>query len=860
MNQSNLPTRQSLAASPTPREAYSSGSPGSPQIVQAEPALSLLEILLRHKGKMIACVVAAMFLGVVYQLASDKVYESTAEVFVQKTRDGQPNSPLSPKGMSAGLPSTHARLLESSEVLLAAMNAPEVAESETLAEFGDDEAQKLRHLQKNLSVVSSKESEVVTVSFRSNVPEDAAAIVNAVVRAYRNKLRVVISVPSEVAEQIADEDFTPRSMMDEEILAARLMTLSEELTAAEVALETTDIRYREAQKAAGDLNRLAALLTEAGGDSRAHGLGEVAYLRAELARLEQQMEGMPESWGPSHKIRGPVQRQVDALRYQIKNLRQSAAGNMLGLLASSRDHAATRVDELNARIATQQARAAQLAQLPVEVYQPGRVPSKKVAPKGLKTMGIAVFLGLAAGLILVLRSEMNNPAPAPGINGNNLNGHAGQMRVTDTTEAAQGLAMKALPRLMRGEDMAAAVAAESDAPPMLGLVPEVPTGSRLTSPNFDATASSIHQIRAVLQVQARSQDTKAFAFTSPRRGAGKTSVAIGVASSLAMSGTRTLVVDCDLAGRISRGQTGAPAKNGQAPGTTTDKTNGKVTFDRFGPLDPEGSSAENASMDNIVIEQGYLSENETQALSNEHAGKVGVTGMLDGAPLEQCAVDATVPGLSLLPAVNAHTHHIGKMSDAFIRRLIDEARNTYDLVLFDTGPVPGSVEALLVTSQVDGVIVVVPQGEARQALDRTMSYLKVVGAKVTGTVFNRASNAPEPGDISPDHPNLAGAAAAAAGAEAKRSVVEHAGDNGEDPLVELEQQQNHADQDDGEFLAGDAPLGSGILAAAVFSDADSGYDNQDWKLEETSDFNGSVDELFGKIDGENKNGHGPKPS
>lgn len=865
MNQSNLPTRHSPAALPTPGSAYvplsSPGSPGSPRIVQAEPALSLLEILLRHKGKMIACVLIAMILGVVYQLTADKVYESTAEVFIQKTRDGQPNSPLSPKGMSAGLPSTHARLLESSEVLLAALNTPKVADSPTMAEFGDDQEKKLRHLQKNLTVAWSKESEVVTVSYRSNVPQDAADIVNAVVGAYLLNLKVVVDqAPPAVADATPTQNPGPRGVMDEEILAARLMTLSEELTAAEVALETADIRHREAMKVDGDLNRLSSLLAEAGGDSRSHGLGEIAYLRAELARLEQQMEGMPDSWGPSHKIRGPVQRQVDALRYEIGNLRHSVAANMLALIASNREHAATRVDELRARIATQQARAAQLAQLPVDVFQRGRVPSKKVAPKGVKTMGIAVFLGLAAGLVLVLRSEMNNPAPAPGMapapgNGSTRGLDVGQRQVTDTTGSAVG----ALPRLMRGEDMAAAFTTADDGPPMLGLVPEAPTGSRLTSPNFDATASSIHQIRAVLQVQARSQDTKAFAFTSPRRGAGKTSVAIGVASSLAMSGTRTLVVDCDLAGRISRGQTGAPAKdkNGQTNGHASDSGSGQVTFDRFGPLDPEGSSAENASMDNIVIEQGYVSEDVSHSLSHEHVGKVGVTGMLDGAPLEQCVVQATVPGLSLLPAVNAHTRHIGKMSDAFIRRLIDEARESYDLVLFDTGPVPGSVEALLVTSQVDGVIVVVPQGEARQALDRTMSYLKVVGAKVTGTVFNRASDAPQPGEISADYPNLAGAAAAAAGAEAGRQVVEHAGDNGEDPLVELEKQQNHADKDDGDFLAGDAPLGSGILAAAVFSDADSGYDNQDWKLEETSDFNGSVDELFGEIDGQKKNGHKP---
>ncbi|MEO1236172.1 MAG: hypothetical protein AAFX76_05220 [Planctomycetota bacterium] len=149
------------------------------------------------------------------------------------------------------------------------------------------------------------------------------------------------------------------------------------------------------------------------------------------------------------------------------------------------------------------------------------------------------------------------------------------------------------------------------------------------------------------------------------------------------------------------------------------------------------------------------------------------------------------------------------------------------------------------TSQVDGVVVVVPQGEERAALSRTMSYLKVVGAAVTGTVFNRASNAPKPGAAAAAGNGVAGAAASAAADADQRHALDKAGN---DALIELEKQQQQQDaKDDGEFLEGDAPLGSGILAAAVFSDADSAYASDDWKLKETSEFTGSVDELFGEI-------------
>ncbi|MEM6459104.1 MAG: hypothetical protein AAF710_06905 [Planctomycetota bacterium] len=855
-------------ASPDAPPALAAPAAAPPPIVQAEPALSLLEIGLRNRGKLIACGVLALTLGVIYQLTATPQFQSTAEVFVLTDRAARDDAPLAPGGLAAGMPSTQAALLGSNPVLLAALEDPAVNRTATIAGI-ETPARRLRHLQTSLDIGWSEDTETVSVTYRDEVPADTAAVVNGVVHAYLKQLR--LPVGDDAAGPTTDPDAdaelaavfeapgsadgsTPGEpgVLDEQMIAAGLMALSEQRTTTQSEFEAAAMRYDKALNTADNPTQLAALLTESGVDPRNLGLAELAFLRAELARLDQQLAGMPASWGPQHKVRGPIQRQAEALRGEVRVLRTAASDAMLGLLQTQRDGAADRLAELDRRIAADQARAAALARPPVDFFQPALEPIDKVAPRGVQTMGIALFLGLAAGLALTLRSEMKRPSTAAA-----LPPAAAPARAVVADDPPAPL------RLGRSEDLAAGPGPDApginapgiDTPPLLGQVPEVPAGSRLTSPNFDATASSIHQIRAVLQVQARKHQHAAFAFTSPRRGAGKTSVTIGVASSLAMSGTRTLVVDCDLAGRIARGQTTPPGSSHPVSGSETSAAdngqhvNGQA-HDPFGPIDPAGSSAENASLDNIAREQGYVSDDDERALASEAAGQIGITGVLDGAPLEKCVVPATVPGLALLPAVHATTAHIGKMSDRFIRELIDRARADYDLVLFDTGPVPGSVEALLVTSQADGVIVVVPQGEQKSALDRTMSYLKVVGAKVAGTVFNRSAHAPDPGRADDRHASLGGAAAMAAAAGASRHAVDHAGDGGEDPLVELERQQNAAD-DDGEYLAGDAPLGSGILAAAVFSDADSDYANQDWKLEETSEFNGSVEELFGKVDDDN---------
>jgi Mrp family chromosome partitioning ATPase len=229
----------------------------------------------------------------------------------------------------------------------------------------------------------------------------------------------------------------------------------------------------------------------------------------------------------------------------------------------------------------------------------------------------------------------------------------------------------------------------------------------------DRAALCIHEIRALLEIRAQTGGAQAFAITSSGKGAGKTSLTVGLASSLALSGTRTLLVDCELAGRTKS----TPSPN----------------------ADPaKGQASPPQRLDEVMLLMGYLDEHDTDIFLLPEDARVGLVAMLDGDSLEQCVVHTSVPGLSILPAVSAQPHHIGKMSCHFIRRLIAEARQQYDMILFDTGPIPGSVEALFVASEVDEVILIVSRGELQNRVDKTIAHLKMIGARLAGTVFNRA--------------------------------------------------------------------------------------------------------------------------
>ncbi|MEM9414121.1 MAG: Wzz/FepE/Etk N-terminal domain-containing protein [Planctomycetota bacterium] len=765
------------------------GQVGSPPPVA--PPRSLIEILLHRKWTVVFWVVLGLGLGALYQYCTPPKFESSAQIVVLGANTDSPASPLASAGLSTGVPSTHASILLSTPVLEQALQDPAVAESTLLHGV----AHPLHFLRKELKVSASDETETVSIRFIGEDPIEAAALVTAIVHAYfaHQGLPVRGMGPSE-------GDHPTTSVMDEQVIASQLLYLSQQVGEARINADLARARRDRAIASVQDISQLQQLLKEAGADTQTIGVVNLMAMNAQLSRLAQQLQSMPESWGAEHRLRVPVQQQYDALAERYYMAEQRVRQQAISQLESAYLQADTHLGDLEERFTELQAQAELARTSSVRVIDPPRVATRKSSPIAIKSLGVAGFLGLILGGFFAVRSEMRSPtAVAP--SDPHQHGADGPWEVASVSPTA----------LMRSQDDLEQVETVRDIP-LLGAVPELSTGDRLTTPNFTSTASSIHQIRAVLQVQAHAQGTQSYAFTSPRRGAGKTSVAIGVASSLAVAGTRTLVVDCDLAGRIVRGQTGRPANPGH--------------IDPFGPIDRQIGSPQNQSLDDIAVGQGYIKDDTQRTpVASQAQPKVGIVGMLEGRPLDQCAVKATVDGLWLLPASEAETHHIGQMSDAFIRNLLDQARDQFDLVLFDTGPVPGSVEALLVTSQVDGVIVVVPQGESGKALDRTVSYLKVVSAKVIGTVFNHA----KPG--APDSFEKAAASAEHAAPRASKR-----GDDVSDE-DELADDIGH----DIDEAMGSVPLGSGILAAAVFADKNSGFASDDWELRGTSEFPGDTE-------------------
>jgi capsular exopolysaccharide synthesis family protein len=214
---------------------------------------------------------------------------------------------------------------------------------------------------------------------------------------------------------------------------------------------------------------------------------------------------------------------------------------------------------------------------------------------------------------------------------------------------------------------------------LLGILPNLP--DRLSDPGQASIAAHcVHQIRTMLQINsAMMTDRRAYSVTSASSGDGKTSLTLALGLSFAASGSRTLLIDSDLVGA----------------GLTA----------RLGMNGPEG-----------ILE-----------------------AMTSGNLLEYVK-QTDVSDLAILPVGLAQLHHAGIFSPQAVRRLVNEAKKHYEIILIDTGPILGSIEATPVAAASDGVILTVARGQQRPLVEKALAHLNSIGARVAGVVFNRAQS------------------------------------------------------------------------------------------------------------------------
>jgi Mrp family chromosome partitioning ATPase/uncharacterized protein involved in exopolysaccharide biosynthesis len=274
---------------------------------------------------------------------------------------------------------------------------------------------------------------------------------------------------------------------------------------------------------------------------------------------------------------------------------------------------------------------------------------------------------------------------------------------------------------------------------ILGLLPHLPD-SDVDAEQSMMAAHAVHQIRTMLERPRAEGENSVLAITSASPGAGKTSLAMALGLSFAASGAKTLLIDCDLigGGLTAKMKWVARRRLGQIL-----RREGLITAEQLTSALAAAKTAR-CRVGQMLVLNGLVTQADIdRALEAQSGELVGLREALNGDPINECITATGTPGLFLLPLGSAQRHHAAHLSAAGLQSLIDRVRPWFDVVLIDTGPVCGSLEASVVAMVAEEVVLTVARGDQRPLVQRAIDQLIASGANIAGIVLNRADS----GDI-----------------------------------------------------------------------------------------------------------------
>ena len=642
------------------------------------PGKNLLQTLWRRRG-IVGVAVAILFVfALIRAMIATPIYRSSAQIYVD-----QGGARVIGEEM-AGIPrpnflNTQAELMKKTAVLVIAKNTPGLEEMKTFA----GTASVIESLRDGLDVSVGTKDDIITASFDSPYPDEAAAIVNAVVDAYisfnADQDQSQVADVRKLSQQYEQELESKTKQMlefkrvygvlsfdagDGNIVMKRLASLSDALTAAHLETLTIKSAYEEALKAVeADPSRMAQLKEIQRSGLVLTGTQE-EEIRREISILQQRLGDLKQQYLESHPIPRSYQSRIDRLNVMyVEALRQRhlAAQSREADLQRSFEEQQRQAMELNAKAAEyakleseveltrklfDDTRAKQISQanvgsLKITTLERGRVNMVPVAPR--KSM--IVFQGLMLGLIL-------------------------------------GVGVALLDQRFRSADEITAALKT----PILGVIPAIPgrpavktLGKRVHLDPTSDIAEAYRTVRTAVYFGVPKGEARTLLITSPHAGDGKSTLASNVAIAMAQAGQRVLLIDADF----------------------REPTQHRI----FG-------------------------------LNNDN----GLSGVLAGRDTVEHAVQASpVKGLDIITSGPIPPNPSELLNSEVVAELLDLLIERYDQVLIDSPPVMPVTDARILAAMCDVTVMVLrAEKSTRRASQAAIDGLRAVGARIVGLVVNSA--------------------------------------------------------------------------------------------------------------------------
>lgn len=532
---------------------------------------TVVEVLWRRRSTLAATIALFVLASVAYLLVSPKIYSSTAQVYVEQGGQSVLGERSDAAARSENFLYTQAEVVKSSAVLSQALAEIGAGKLKTFAGITGDPVDWLKNTS-DFSVEVGKKGDVLNISMESPYPDEAAGIVNSVVKAFvaeQTRQRqatggemVKILRAEEADLQKERESVLGRiealkqqsgilSFKDEKqnTALAHLAALSNSYTTAQLA--TVDLRA-ELQSAQTILDRpeaISSYVQSMQTKSRDAGDKEYDELRSNLSQLMLSVTANGTLAGSNNprmialnadvamlkkriadKEKAIVQARVQDLAMQLAsaedkerqlkaaldseqkaNLALVPQAETYAKLEADADRIQKQCDQIDARITQVDTNSTSAGALNVQVLDNARVASRPIKPRKPLVLAIAAFAGLLFGSTLCMLREWQDP----------------RLRRPDEVVNALGVPVVAIvPRI----------------PPQLTVADR---GQLVHIDPMSPAAEAYRALRTAVNF-GPVRDARTIAIVSPLPGDGKSTTASNLAIALAEAGHRTLLIDADM--------------------------------------------------------------------------------------------------------------------------------------------------------------------------------------------------------------------------------------------------------------------------------------------------------------------------
>jgi capsular exopolysaccharide synthesis family protein len=533
------------------------------------PGENVFSVVWRGRWIVLIATAVALGLGFLYISKATPIYTSTSRIYVEQS------GPRIMTEMAEGVMTqsknylyTQAELLKSTPIIATALDSPGARQLHTFADIDN----RVGYLKKELETVVGKKDDIISVSFNSPYPTEAAQIVNATVDSYITyHATSKKSTSAEVLKILQNENTRRSKELNEKLTAMmafkkenealafesrqgnlvieRLERLSTVLTEAQLATLESKSVYESTKEMVSDPARLKQFVQA----QRARGVyittgSEKTELESMLEQLELQRTKFLRRVTPGHPAVAALDSDIQRVEAKITNLDAEFAQAHLAVTGQQYLSAKEKEEQIAEYYEQQRQEALalneQLAEytilqsdweqakklcdilddrikelnvtedvgaLNISILEVARPADKPSAPQKARIMAVALVLGfMLGGALALLRAFMDQ-----------------KLRSAEEISAVLGV-------------------------PVLGIVPSmskretiVSRGQIVHKDSASRTAEAYRTIRTAVFFGAPKDEAKTILVTSPAAADGKTTLVSNLAIAMAQAGQKVLIVDAD---------------------------------------------------------------------------------------------------------------------------------------------------------------------------------------------------------------------------------------------------------------------------------------------------------------------------